>query len=64
MFIAQHRPPTEDNLAIVSLCAFLLKTTSALSEFTLWLNASLHERHIDLQFEDGGAGPKRCLTER
>jgi hypothetical protein len=40
---------------LLSSCAFLLKTTSALSEFALWLNASLHERHIDLQFEDGGA---------
>lgn len=40
---------------LLSGCDFLLKTTSALSEFAIWLNLSLHERHIDLQFEDGGA---------
>jgi hypothetical protein len=40
---------------LLSGCDFVLKTTSALSEFALWLNVSLHDRHIDLQFEDSGA---------
>lgn len=43
---------------LLSRCDFLLKTTSALSEFAIWLNLTLHERHIDLQFEDGGASQR------
>lgn len=43
---------------LLSSCDFLIKTTSALSEFAIWLNLTLHDRHIDLQFEDGGASQK------
>ena len=34
---------------------FLLKGTSSLSEFALWYNPSLIERHMDLQIEGDGA---------
>lgn len=34
---------------LLSHCDFLLKSTSALSEFAIWYNLALHESHIDLQ---------------
>lgn len=37
---------------LLSKCDFLLKTTSAVAEFAIWLNFGLHDRHIDLQWED------------
>lgn len=39
---------------LLSTCDYLVKTTSALAEFALWYNLSLHERTFDLQFEDEG----------
>ena len=40
---------------VLSHCDFLLKSSSALSEFAIWYNLNLHEDHIDLQLEGDGA---------
>ncbi|KAL1525576.1 hypothetical protein AB1Y20_020430 [Prymnesium parvum] len=37
---------------LLSQCDFLLKATSAVAEFALWANPSLHHRHLDLQITD------------
>lgn len=37
---------------LLSRCDFLIKTTSAVAEFAIWVNLALHHAHIDLQKED------------
>ena len=37
---------------LLSKCDFLLKASSAVAEFAIWANLDLHQRHIDLQWED------------
>ena len=37
---------------LLSRCDFLLKTTSAVPEFAIWVNLRLHAAHVDLQWED------------
>ena len=37
---------------LLSKCDFLLKTTSAVAEFAIWVNLALHDAHLDLQWED------------
>jgi hypothetical protein len=37
---------------LLSKCDFLLKSASAVAEFAMWVNIDLHDRHIDLQWED------------
>lgn len=40
---------------LLAHCDFVLKGTSSLSEFSLWYNPSLIERHLDLQIDGAGA---------
>ena len=47
---------------LLSRCDFLLKCSSALGEFAIYFNPSLHERSVDVQFE--GAGSSRAPTVR
>mmetsp|Transcript_5563 Transcript_5563/g.15821 ORF Transcript_5563/g.15821 Transcript_5563/m.15821 type:complete len:355 (+) Transcript_5563:375-1439(+) len=43
---------------LLSKTDFLLKTTSALSEFAIWISPRLHQDHLDLQFDDRFASQK------
>ena len=55
---------------LLSRCDFLLKTTSAVAEFALWVNPPLQHRHLDLQMTDRRARPgarktggdSRCMS--
>eukprot|EP00966_Prymnesium_polylepis_P103946 2407228-Prymnesium_polylepis.1 len=50
--MAPRAPQVLLDALLLSKCDFLLKATSAVAEFAMWVNLALHDAHVDLQWED------------